>query len=83
MQGEDEEDETTLGVAPHNSLAVLRNGVEGLRIAFGETLFFDESDAEVEQLVRAAGSVFESLGQTLDISNYQKSPVSWPTSDLH
>jgi len=62
MQGEDAEDETTAGVAPHDALAVLRRGVDGLRIAFGETPFFDEVDPEVEELVRAAGSVFESLG---------------------
>jgi aspartyl-tRNA(Asn)/glutamyl-tRNA(Gln) amidotransferase subunit A len=62
LQGVDFADETTVGVAPHEPLAGLTDGVRGLRIAFGETLFFDDVDAEVETAVREAGKVFQSLG---------------------
>jgi aspartyl-tRNA(Asn)/glutamyl-tRNA(Gln) amidotransferase subunit A len=62
MQGEDEEDETTIGVPPLNVLRGLKEGVKGLRVAFGETLFFDDVDPEVERGVRATGDVFRSLG---------------------
>jgi aspartyl-tRNA(Asn)/glutamyl-tRNA(Gln) amidotransferase subunit A len=43
----------------------LKQGVKGLRIAFGETIFFDDVDREVEQAVREAGQVFRSLGAPL------------------
>jgi aspartyl-tRNA(Asn)/glutamyl-tRNA(Gln) amidotransferase subunit A len=62
LQGVDFADETTVGVAPHDVLPGLADGVRGLRIAFGETLFFDDVDAEVETGVREAGKVFQSLG---------------------
>ena len=42
--------------------AASRRGVKGLRIAFGETVFFDDVDAEVETAVREAGQVFRALG---------------------
>lgn len=65
MQGVDFNDETTVGIAPHDPLKALKEGVAGLRIAFCDTLFFDEVDPEVEQAVRASAEVFESLGATV------------------
>lgn len=62
MHGVDLEDETTLGVAPHDVLPTLKQGVKNLRIAFCETLCFDDVDAEVAEAVRATGAVFERLG---------------------
>jgi aspartyl-tRNA(Asn)/glutamyl-tRNA(Gln) amidotransferase subunit A len=62
LQGVDFRDETTVGVPPHDVLAGLKDGVKGLRLAFGETLFFDEVEPEVEAAVREAGKVFQSLG---------------------
>ncbi len=62
LQGPDFADETTLGVAPHDVLGPLARGVAGLRLAFCETLFFDDVDAEVASAVRATGAVFEKLG---------------------
>jgi aspartyl-tRNA(Asn)/glutamyl-tRNA(Gln) amidotransferase subunit A len=66
LQGPDDADETTLGVAPHDALGDLRRGVKGLRIAFGETVFFDDVAPEVEKAVRATGEVFRSLGAHVD-----------------
>ncbi len=65
MQGEDAQDKSTLGVSPHDTLRGLKDGVKGLRIAFGETVFFDDVDREVEQAVREAGQAFKSLGAQL------------------
>jgi aspartyl-tRNA(Asn)/glutamyl-tRNA(Gln) amidotransferase subunit A len=62
MQGSDLRDETTAGVAPHDAVATLRDGVRGLRLAFPETLFFDDVEPGVERAVREAGAVFRSLG---------------------
>jgi aspartyl-tRNA(Asn)/glutamyl-tRNA(Gln) amidotransferase subunit A len=66
LQGSDPSDETTLGVPPHDVLATLKSGVKGLRLAFGETVFFDDVDPEVERAVREAGSVLTSLGARVD-----------------
>jgi aspartyl-tRNA(Asn)/glutamyl-tRNA(Gln) amidotransferase subunit A len=62
MQGEDFADETTRGIAPHDALGSLRAGVQGLRLAFCETMFFDAVDKEVAAAVRATGKVFTKLG---------------------
>jgi Asp-tRNA(Asn)/Glu-tRNA(Gln) amidotransferase A subunit family amidase len=40
--------------------------VKGLRLAFGETLFFDDVDPEVATAVREAGRVFRTLGASVD-----------------
>ena len=40
--------------------------MRGLRIAFGETVFFDGVDAEVDKAVRQAGQVFRGLGAHVD-----------------
>src|SRR5262249_33363332 len=62
LQGEDSRDETTEGIRPHDVLARLGDGVRGLRLAFAETLFFEEVDSEVERAVRDSASAFRSLG---------------------
>lgn len=66
LQGVDFDDETTVGVAPHDALRDLGAGVRGLRLAFGETLFFDGVEPEVEQAVREAGKVLAGLGARVD-----------------
>jgi aspartyl-tRNA(Asn)/glutamyl-tRNA(Gln) amidotransferase subunit A len=62
LQGEDLRDETTEGVRPHDALTHLKDGVRGLRLAFAETLFFDEVDSDVAQAVRETATAFRSLG---------------------
>jgi aspartyl-tRNA(Asn)/glutamyl-tRNA(Gln) amidotransferase subunit A len=62
LQGSDADDETTVGVAPHDVLGTLKAGVKGLRVAFGETVFFDDVDAEIAGAVREAGRVLGGLG---------------------
>jgi aspartyl-tRNA(Asn)/glutamyl-tRNA(Gln) amidotransferase subunit A len=66
LQGVDLADETTVGVPAHDVLPGLRTGVKGLRIAFGETLFFDDVDAEITAAVREAGRVLRGLGASVD-----------------
>jgi len=66
LQGMDLADETTAGVAPIDALDVLRRGVKGLRIAFGETVFFDGVAPEVDKAVREAGEVLRGLGAHVD-----------------
>ena len=66
LHGPDLADETTIGIPPHDALADLRRGVRGLRIAFGETVFFDGVSPDVERHVREAGKVFRSLGARVE-----------------
>jgi aspartyl-tRNA(Asn)/glutamyl-tRNA(Gln) amidotransferase subunit A len=66
LQGVDLDDETTVGVPPHDVLGPLKAGVKGLRIAFGETVFFGDVDPEIAQAVREAGRVLRGLGAHVD-----------------
>ncbi len=66
IRGRDPADPTTLAVDPSASekdvLAGLRAGVRGLRLAFAESVFWDDADSEVVAAVRACGEVFADLG---------------------
>ena len=62
LQGPDLRDETTLAVTPHDVLSDLGRGVKGLRLAFPETLFFDDVEPEVSEAVEDAGKVLAGLG---------------------
>lgn len=66
LAGEDEDDETTRGVPAHDVLRGLKSGVKGLRLAFAETVFFDDADPEIVKAVRAAGGVLKELGATVE-----------------
>lgn len=66
MHGPDPLDETTLPHAAHDVLERLHAGIAGLRLAFAESVFFEDADPEVEDAVRACGAVFESLGARVE-----------------
>jgi aspartyl-tRNA(Asn)/glutamyl-tRNA(Gln) amidotransferase subunit A len=66
LQGADPADETTSGVAATDVLTRLGAGVRGLRLAFGETLFFDDVEPEITTAVREAGRVLRELGASVD-----------------
>ncbi|MFH0786750.1 MAG: amidase [Pseudomonadota bacterium] len=69
LQGPDPQDETTLNIPGHDSPVLLKKGVKGLRLAFGENVFFDDVDPEVEQAVRETGKVFQTLGAQVESRN--------------
>jgi aspartyl-tRNA(Asn)/glutamyl-tRNA(Gln) amidotransferase subunit A len=77
LQGTDPLDETTNGIAWQDASRGLKDGVKGLRIAFGETLFFDDLDREVEKAVRDAGDVFRSLGAQLSGIAVPEAAAAW------
>jgi aspartyl-tRNA(Asn)/glutamyl-tRNA(Gln) amidotransferase subunit A len=66
LAGSDPDDPSTVGAEPPDPLRTLRDGVKGLRLAFGETVFFDDVDREVEAAVRGTAEVFRSLGATVE-----------------
>ncbi len=77
MQGSDARDESTAGIASHDTLRGLMDGVKGLRIAFGETTFFDDVDPQVEKAVREAGKVLGSLGARLASIAVPEAAAAW------
>ena len=62
LVGQDDADETTLGVPAEDALGELRAGVRGLRLALVEEPFFDGVDPEIARAVNEAGRVFDELG---------------------
>jgi aspartyl-tRNA(Asn)/glutamyl-tRNA(Gln) amidotransferase subunit A len=60
--GSDINDDTTLGLGSQDVLKDLNAGVKGKRLAFAETIFFDDIHPEVNTQVRACGDVFKQLG---------------------
>jgi aspartyl-tRNA(Asn)/glutamyl-tRNA(Gln) amidotransferase subunit A len=64
--GHDPRDPGSADVPADLYLSDLENGATGLRIVIPATYFFDGVDAEVERAVRAAATVFVSLGATVE-----------------
>ena len=77
LQGPDPRDPATIGVTPHDALSGLKRGVKGLRLAFGETIFFDDADIEVEKAVRGAGAVLRSLGAAVESMEIPEVAAIW------
>jgi len=77
MQGEDLNDDTTRGQSPHDVLSGLSDGVRGLRLAFAETVFFEDVDPEIEAAVRATGRVFKDLGATVEPLDLPEAKAAW------
>jgi aspartyl-tRNA(Asn)/glutamyl-tRNA(Gln) amidotransferase subunit A len=66
IHGPDPRDPSTRDAEFHDVMATLRHGVRGLRLAFAETVFWDDADAEVAQAVRQCGDVFANLGAQVE-----------------
>jgi aspartyl-tRNA(Asn)/glutamyl-tRNA(Gln) amidotransferase subunit A len=66
LQGPDPDDETTAGVPAADVLSSLKSGVKGLRLGFGETVFFDDVAPEIATAVREAGRVLRGLGAQVE-----------------
>jgi len=62
LQGADVNDDITVGVAAHDVIKALKDGVKGLRLAFAESVFWEDVHPEVAKAVRECGAVFEALG---------------------
>ncbi len=66
MAGPDSDDDSTRDYHHADVVTSLDQGIKGMRLAFAETVFFDDADEEVAALVRATGDVFEKLGAQMD-----------------
>jgi aspartyl-tRNA(Asn)/glutamyl-tRNA(Gln) amidotransferase subunit A len=75
LQGSDIDDESTWGLSGHDVLTDLKNGIQGMKLAFAENVFLENVHPEVEKAVRDCGSVFEALGadvRTIEFPEAQK-----------
>ena len=70
IQGSDIEDETTLGLPATNVLSSLNEGVKGLRLAFAESIFWDNIHPDIEKAVRGCGDVFKALGADVEHTDF-------------
>ena len=66
IHGPEPRDPSTQHAEFHDVMATLRHGVRGLRLAFAETVFWDDADAEITQAVRQCGDVFADLGAQVE-----------------
>lgn len=66
LRGSDPADPSTQGQGPQDVLLRLKDGLRGVRLAFAETIFWDEVDPEIARAVRACGEVFSRLGAQVD-----------------
>jgi aspartyl-tRNA(Asn)/glutamyl-tRNA(Gln) amidotransferase subunit A len=66
LQGPDPNDEITAGIRPDDVLENLNGTIDGLRLAFPETVFWDEADPEVVAAVRHCAAIFKDLGATVE-----------------
>ncbi len=77
MTGHDFNDDTTWRVTPHDVLKDLKDGVKGLRLAFAESVFWDDVDPEIEKAVRECGKVFEDLGSSVESIEFTEAAEAW------
>ena len=62
MQGEDLNDDSTIGIQTHDVLPGLKSGIKGLRVGIPRDVFFDDLDPEVEKAMADCFQVFKDLG---------------------
>ena len=62
LQGIDLNDDTTLPHTKHDVLEDLKLGARGLRVAFAETVFWEDVHPDVEKAVRETAKVFQDMG---------------------
>jgi aspartyl-tRNA(Asn)/glutamyl-tRNA(Gln) amidotransferase subunit A len=72
LQGADVNDEITVGVSSHDVIKKLKGGVNGLRLAFAESVFWEDVHPEVAKAVRECGNVFEKLGATVSSIDFNE-----------
>ena len=71
IQGCDAADQTTLGLPVGNVLDTLKKGIDGLRLVFAESLFWDDIHPDIDKAVRNCGEVFESLGAEVGHADFK------------
>lgn len=62
MRGRDPLDASTRDAQPQDVLTGMQDGIRGLRLAFAESVFWDSTEPQIAQAVRACGDVFANLG---------------------
>lgn len=66
LQGPDDADASTQGIAPAGVLAQLTQGVRSLRLVVCESVVFDDAHPEVVAAITAAADVLKALGASVE-----------------
>jgi aspartyl-tRNA(Asn)/glutamyl-tRNA(Gln) amidotransferase subunit A len=77
LHGIDFNDDSTHHVPSHSVLEGLKDGVKGLRLAFAETVFWENVDPEIESAVRGCESVFKDLGAFVSSMDIPEAEAAW------
>ncbi len=80
IAGPDAADDSTAVARTAAVMDDLNKGIDGLKIAFAESVFFDHVDHEVEETCRGTREVFESLGAKVTSESF---PVAAKARDLN
>lgn len=76
LQGADVNDEITVGLASHDVIKTLNSGISGLRLAYAESVFWEDVHPEVAKAVRGCGNVFEELGATVSSIDFTEAQAA-------
>ena len=80
LQGEDVNDLTTYNLPKVDVLKNLKKGIKGFKLAFANTVFWDNIHPDTEKAVRSTKLVFEELGAKVQNIDF---PVARKADDLN
>ena len=72
LQGPDVNDEITLGTPSQDAGKDMGGGVKGLRLAYAESVFWEDLHLEVGPAVRRCGDVLKDLGAEVDSIDFSE-----------
>lgn len=76
LQGPDVNDDITVGLASHDALVDMKAGIKGFRLAYAESVFWEDVHPEVARAVRACSDVFQDLGATVSSIDFTEAQAA-------
>jgi len=76
LQGEDLNDDSTIGVVTHDVMPGLKSGVKGLRVGIPRDIYFDDLDPKVEKAMVDCVHVFKDLGAYVENIAYPEARIA-------
>jgi aspartyl-tRNA(Asn)/glutamyl-tRNA(Gln) amidotransferase subunit A len=77
IRGVDPTDPSTHGHPPDGAPAGFEGSLQGLRIAFAESGFWDDADPQVVETVRSCRKIFEAGGATVDTIEFPEATLAY------
>ena len=72
LQGVDSRDENTWGLVVEEVLGELKSGIQGMRLAYAESAFWQDVHPDIDEAVRDCGRVFKELGATVGSIQFEE-----------